>query len=84
MLVTFNINCIHERHSNHNWVRHTFQQEYQAEDQALDDICSNKHLTHPSQEPEEQITYIRRQIFQAFTSNIHSINKGLSFTIHET
>lgn len=44
---------------NHNWVRHTFQQEHQAVDQAPDDTCSNMHLTHQSQEPEEEFTYIR-------------------------
>jgi hypothetical protein len=52
-----------ERQKNHNWVRHTFQQENQAVDQAPDDICSNMHSTHQSQEPEAEFTHIRLQIF---------------------
>ena len=48
-----------ERQSIRKWVRHTFQQEHQAEDQALDDICSDTQITHLSQEPEEEFTYIR-------------------------
>lgn len=34
-------------------VRDTVQQAHQVVDQALSDICSNMHLTHLFQEPEE-------------------------------
>lgn len=40
-------------------LRYTFQQEPQAEDQAQDDTCSNMHLIHLFQEPENKVKTVK-------------------------
>ena len=43
--------------------KHTFPEEHQAQDQALNNTYSDTHLTHPFQVPEEKCISSRMYIY---------------------